>query len=130
MNEPQWVPVETVIQMHELQLEIHGGLAGVRDAGLLASAVHRPLNLWSYSGKTADFASLAACYAVGVARNHPFFDGNKRTAMVLCETFLRLNGCLLQATDDECYEAMIGLAASEWTEEQLAEWVRLHLASP
>ena len=127
MSEPQWVPIGTVLDMHELQLEVHGGLVGVRDEGLLASAIHRPLNLWNYSDKTADLASLAACYAVGIARNHPFFDGNKRTAMVLCETFLRLNGCILHATNDECYEAMIGLASGTWDEEQIAEWIRSHL---
>lgn len=111
---------------HAEQLAEHGGAEGVRDAGGLESALSRPVNLASYG--TPDLAELAAAYAYGIARNHPFVDGNKRTAAVVSETFLVLNGHALRATDAELVVAIVALAAGELTEAELADWFRSHLA--
>lgn len=127
MDEPQWVEEESVLRIHARQLAIHGGLAGVRDSGMLSSALHRPRNLWAYQREVADLAALSAAYAAGNSHNHPFFDGNKRTAAVVCELFLELNGATLAASDDEWYEAMIGIASGGWSEPELAEWIRARL---
>jgi len=127
MDEPQWIADQTALDIHDEQLKLHGGLTGVRDAGLLASALHRPLNLWTYSRNAADLAALAAAYAAGIARNHPFLDGNKRTAAVVCETFLELNGRRLTASDDDWYQTMIDLASGKLSEEQLAAWIRANV---
>lgn len=96
----------------------------MRDVGLLASAMARPQNLALYG--TPDAADLAAAYAFGIARNHPFVDGNKRTAAVVSETFLALNGHMLRASDAELVVAMVALAAGELTEAELADWFRAH----
>lgn len=124
MDEPQWIDDRSVLEIHVEQLKRHGGLAGVRDAGLLTSALYRPRNLWNYSRDAADLSAMAAAYASGIARNHPFFDGNKRTAAVVCELFLEMNGHLLVASDDDWYQAMIGLASGELSDEQFAGWIR------
>lgn len=129
MDEPRWVADQSVLDIHDEQLQRHGGLAGVRDAGLLASALHRPRNLWNYTRESADLSAMAAAYAAGIARNHPFIDGNKRTAAVVCEAFLELNGHLLTASDDDWYQAMIGLASGALSEEQLTGWIRSVLAA-
>lgn len=121
-----WVALAVAEAAHLEQIAEHGGGEGVRDAGLLASAMARPQNLALYS--EPDVAALAAAYAFGIARNHPFVDGNKRTAAVVSETFLALNGHRLTATDPELVVAMIALAAGELTEEALADWFREHLA--
>ena len=110
---------------HAEQLAEHGGSPGVRDAGALKSAMARPRNLALY--ETPDAAQLAAAYAFGIARNHPFVDGNKRTAAVVAETFLTLNGHPLTATDAELVVAILALAAGELSEEDLADWFREHL---
>jgi death on curing protein len=128
MDEPQWIEEPSVLEIHVIQLEQHGGMAGVRDAGLLSSALNRPRNLWAYARQSADVAALAAMYAAGIARNHPFLDGNKRAAAVVCELFLHLNGCELIADDDAWYEAMIGLASGSTDETQFASWLRDHVA--
>ncbi len=112
---------------HAEQLAEHGGAEGVRDAGALESAMMRPRNLAEYGAP--DMAALAAAYAFGIARNHPFTDGNKRTAAVVAETFLMLNGSELRATDAELVVAMLALAAGELTEEELADWFRQHAAA-
>lgn len=124
-GEPQWIVEESALQIHELQLQLHGGLAGVRDAGLLSSALHRPKNL--YSGEASDLSALATSYAAGIARNHPFLDGNKRTAAVVCELFIRVNGATLTVNSDDWYVAMIALASSQWSEKQFAQWLREHM---
>lgn len=111
---------------HAEQLVEHGGGDGVRDLGLLESAMVRPQNLAQY-GKP-DLAELAAAYAFGIARNHPFIDGNKRTAAVVSETFLVLNGGALVASDAELVVAFLALAAGELSEDELAFWFREHLA--
>jgi death on curing protein len=118
-----WVLDSVVLALQEAQLAEHGGIAGVRDEGLLASALARPHNLLAYGEKT-DAASLAAAYAFGIARNHPFLDGNKRTAFVVMELFLNLNGWTLSADDADCISTMMALAAGELSEEKLASWLR------
>jgi death-on-curing protein len=117
-----WVAVETAGAAHAEQLAEHGGGEGVRDARLLESAMARPRNLEAYGN--ADAAGLAAAYAYGIARNHPSVDGNKRTAAVVAETFLILNGYRLTASDAELVVAVLALAAGELSEEETAEWFR------
>jgi len=119
-----WLSRELIQAVHDEQLSEHGGATGLRDAGLLESALARPLNLAAYG--QPDITDLAAAYAFGLARNHPFVDGNKRTAFVAMELFLSLNGVELTAADTDCVLTMLALAAGELTEEQLAEWIRRH----
>ena len=126
-----WVALAVAEAAHAEQLAEHGGGEGVRDPGLLASAMARPQNLALYGpvdGDGPDAAALAAAYAFGIARNHPFVDGNKRTAAVVSETFLALNGYSLAASDAELVVAMVALAAGELDEEALADWFRQHLS--
>lgn len=121
--EPVWVLESTVLKIHRLQIAEHGGSHGIRDQGLLASALAKPKNLHAYS-ETTDLAALAASYAYGIARNHPFLDGNKRTAFVVCRTFLKLNGKDLTASAEEKYETFLRLAEGSLTEADLAAWLR------
>ena len=117
-----WVWVDLAVAAHNEQLAEHGGAAGVRDPGMLESAMARPLNLIAYGDP--DVADLVAAYAYGIARNHPFVDGNKRTAAVVSETFLTLNGYVLAASDIELVETFLSLAAGDMTPEALAAWFR------
>lgn len=119
-----WVLPAVAEAAHAEQLAEHGGGEGVRDAGLMASALARPQNLVAYGDP--DAAALAAAYAFGIARNHPFVDGNKRTAAVVSETFLMLNGYELTASDAEVVVAFVALAAGELTEAELTDWFRQH----
>jgi death-on-curing protein len=112
--------------VHEEQLTEHGGAAGVRDAGLFESALARPQNLALY--EKPDAAGLAASYGFGIARNHPFIDGNKRTAFVAAELFLDLNGFELLADDADCVMTMLAVATGEMDEATFAEWIRRHSA--
>jgi death-on-curing protein len=131
MTERVWIEESVVWAVHEAQLAEHGGSAGVRDAGLLASALARPLNLAAYG--EPDVATLAAAYGYGIARNHPFIDGNKRTAFVCTELFLLLNGASLTADDAQCVATMLALAAGELGEAEFTGWLRTHttpLANP
>jgi death-on-curing protein len=121
-----WVADSVVVAIHESQLAEHGGIAGIRDEGLLESALARPRNLEAY-GEEVDEAALAAAYAFGIARNHPFLDGNKRTAFVVMELFLNLNGWILNADDADCISTMLSLATGELGEKMLATWLRRHL---
>ena len=121
-----WVTQAVAIAAHAEQLAEHGGGEGVRDLGLLESAMARPQNLSQYG--EPDIAELAASYAFGIARNHPFVDGNKRTAAVVSETFLVLNGGSLLASDAELVVAFVALAAGELSEDELTGWFREHLA--
>jgi death-on-curing protein len=123
-----WIDVDVVLVAHAEQLQEHGGAAGVRDRGALESALSRPLNLAAYG--EPDAADLAAAYAFGLARNHPFVDGNKRTAAVVSELFLEKNGHLLDASDPELVVAFLALAAGELEERELAAWFREHLRRP
>lgn len=121
-----WVTLDVAQAAHLEQLAEHGGGEGVRDARLLESAMARPQNLLAYGGP--DIADLAAAYAFGIARNHPFVDGNKRTAAVVSETFLLLNGYELAASDAELVVAFLALAGGELTEEEMADWFRTHIS--
>lgn len=120
-----WVAVEVAVAVHAEQLAEHGGGEGVRDARLLESAMARAQNLAAYG--EPDAAALAAAYAFGIARDHPFVDGNKRTAAVVSETFLILNGSSLEATDAELVVAIVALAAGELGEAEMADWFRERL---
>ena len=122
MTAPVWIPPEVVLAIHDEQIAEHGGLAGVRDATLLDSALARPQNAFAYGEK--DLCLLAALYAAGIVRNHPFADGNKRTAFVACELFLTVNGLLLEAGDDACSEQTVALAAGEIDAHAYALWLR------
>lgn len=117
-----WVSQGLAVSVHSAQLAEHGGGEGVRDVILLESAMARPQNLALYG--EPDAAALAASYAFGIARNHPFVDGNKRTAAVVSETFLMLNGYILMASDAELVVTFVALAAGELSEEELADWFR------
>jgi death on curing protein len=121
------VSPDVAMAAHDEQLAEHGGGEGVRDATLLDSALARPQNLAAYGDR--DVAALAASYAFGIARNHPFVDDNKRTAMVVSETFVGLNGHALVATDAEVVVAFLSLAAGEMTEDEMADWFRMRLAA-
>ena len=120
-----WIDEKVVWAIHEAQMAEHGGSAGVRDAGLLASALAKPVNLATYG--TPDIADCAAAYGFGISRNHPFIDGNKRTAFVCTELFLALNGYLLAANDVDCVLTMLGVAAGELDETLFAAWLREHI---
>ena len=126
MSDWVWIDIEVALVAHEEQLAEHGGAAGIRDQSMLESALARPHNLIAYG--EPDIADLAASYAFGIARNHPFVDGNKRTALVVSETFLMLNGCTLTATDAEVLVAFLALAAGELSVDELADWFRGHIA--
>ena len=122
-----WVTLDVAVAAHREQLAEHGGGDGVRDMTLLESAMARPHNVAAYGDP--DVAELAASYAFGIARNHPFVDGNKRTAAVVSETFLVLNGYELTASDAELVVTFLALAAGELAEEELAQWFRHHIAA-
>ncbi len=117
-----WLDQTVVLAVHDEQLAEHGGGAGVRDSGMFESAMNRPLHLAAYG--QPDVAELAAAYGFGLARNHPFIDGNKRTAFVAVELFLMLNGYDLTASDGDCVLTMLAVAAGEMEETEFAEWVR------
>jgi death-on-curing protein len=123
MDDPIWINIDLALAIHSRQLAEHGGADGVRDKGLLESALGRPRHLFAYSDPTPNTAQLAAAYAFGIAKNHAFLDGNKRTAAVVCETFLNLNGLDLTATDPEAYPVFLALAAGELSEEELTDWL-------
>ena len=122
-----WILFESALAMHNRQIAEHGGSDGVRDEGLLSSALARPQNLLAYTDD-ADIAALAGAYAFGIAKNHPFIDGNKRTALVVMRTFLRANGHDLKATQEEKYITFLTLADGSLSEDALVEWIRSHLA--
>jgi death-on-curing protein len=127
MNSPWiWLDLAVLRAAHEEQLLEHGGAPGTRDEGLRESAAARPRHLSSYG--SPDLADLAAAYGFGIARNHPFIDGNKRTALVAIETFLLLNGAELSATDAECVLTVLALAAGDLDEAALADWIRRHMS--
>lgn len=120
--EPVWLDAADALAIHDRQLAEHGGGGGVRDHGALESALARPVNRWAYGEN--DRAALAAAYAFGVARNHPFVDGNKRTAWVLARLFLALNDVAIGFEPDDAIRTVLALAAGELTEEDMADWFR------
>lgn len=124
MSEIKWLLEQTVLAIHKRQIAEHGGRDGVRDAGLLSSALARPQNLLAYSEETPDISALAAAYAFGVVKNHPFIDGNKRTALVVMRTFLQLNNYNLNAGQEEKYLTFLQLAEGSLSEEELTGWIR------
>lgn len=126
--EPSWIEEPTVIALHGDQLKEFGGLAGIRDRGLLLSAVARPLNVWAYTTPKPDVIRLAASYAYGIAKNHPFFDGNKRTSLIACLTFLKLNGWQLTANQSDRVRIILALASGSIGEEELEVWLRTHVS--
>jgi death-on-curing protein len=123
--EPIWLSTELVQAMHLRQLSEHGGGAGVRDLGLLDSALQRPLN--RAANGEVELAGLAADFAFGIARNHPFIDGNKRTALVASFTFLYLNGWVMNSSQIENVQTFLSLAASTLSEDQLAGWFKQNM---
>jgi death on curing protein len=124
MSKIVWLLEETLRAIHHRQIAEHGGSEGLRDEGLLSSALARPQNLLAYGEPAPDLASLAAAYAYGIARDHPFVDGNKRTALVAARTFLLLNGADLNATQDDKLLTFVKLAEGSISEEELAAWIR------
>lgn len=124
--EPVWIQVEVALAVHDRQLAEHGGGVGLRDAGLLESALARPQNQWAYGAD--DLCALAAAYAFGIARNHPFIDGNKRTAWVLARLFLALNAVTIVFDAADAIRTVLALAAGELSEEDLADWFRTHIS--
>lgn len=120
--EPIWIQQQVVITAHEESLAEHGGPTGIRDLGMLESALARPKNLFAYSETEPSLCRMAAAYAFGIAANHPFVDGNKRTALIASITFLKLNGLQVTADKAERYLTFYGLAAGTVSEEELAAW--------
>jgi death-on-curing protein len=123
--EPVWLDRRIVEALHEQLIQEYGGTAGIRDAGLLESALGRPRNKWGYE-EDFDLSLLAASYAYGLARNHPFVDGNKRIAATAVGVFLGLNGLELEAPEPELVSAILAITTAEWTEDELAAWIRDH----
>ena len=123
MNEPQWIALDVVLAIHEAQLSEHGGSMGVRDFGLLESALARPKNLYSYSNPVT-LHELGAAYAFGLVKNHPFADGNKRTAWVVCAVFIELNGLQVNVDQAQVVHMVVGLAAGQLSESQFAAWLQ------
>ena len=121
----RWITRQALELLHEESLSLHGGASGLRDEGLLESALARPLNLASYG--EPDLVALAAAYGVGLAKNHAFVDGNKRAAFLSVGLFLGLNGYRLVATQAEATLTMLGVAAGDMDEEAFAAWIREHI---
>ncbi len=124
MDEPTWIEENIIIAVHERQLAEHGGSTGIRDEGMLASALARPKQKWAYGGPDIDFPAMAAAYVFGIARNPPFVEGNKHTAAVAGELFLVLNGFTLAASDTDLYPVCMAVASGEMGEDELTRWLR------
>jgi death-on-curing protein len=125
MHEPRWVPRLAVEAAHLDQIREHGGVPGVRDDAALDSALARARQKWAY-GESPDIAVMAAAYGFGLARNHPFVDGNKRIAFLAIVMFLDINGHEFETTEIDVVQTMLALSAGRMTEEQLAVWIRRH----
>jgi death on curing protein len=125
-TEPRWLSRVVVDAIHADQLRQHGGLAGVRDENVLESSLARPRQKWAYE-PTLDLAALAAAYAYGLVRNHPYRDGNKRIGFLALATFLGVNDHELDTTDEDVVTTVLALADGNLTESQMASWVRKHL---
>lgn len=126
----RWITKSALLLLHGESLAEHGGAAGLRDEGLLDSALARPLNLLAYASpdESPDVAALAASYCVGLAKNHPFFDGNKRAAFLATGLFLYLNGHRLHASQADATTTILGVADGELSESDFAAWLRAHVA--
>lgn len=125
-REPIWADEAIALAIHGRQISEHGGDRGVCDTALLSSALAKPRNLFEYSPQEADIPRLAAAYLYGIVNNHPFIDGNKRTGLVVCGVFLRLNGKHLTASLPELYAMVMAVASGEMDEEEIAEFIRTH----
>lgn len=123
VQEPQWLREDVVLAIHRRQIAEHGGMDGIRDKALLESALNKPRNLYMYESPAPSITTIAASYAYGIIKNHPFIDGNKRTAFVICLVFLELNGYTLQATGRDKYETIIRLASGTIQEAEFAKWL-------
>ena len=123
MREPVWIENEEARIIHQLQLTEHGGASGIRDQGLFESAMDRPKNLFAYSDPAPTLFQIAAAYAFGLAKNHAFIDGNERTAFVVCLSFLKQNGIVINASPEMRYLTFYALAAGDLTEAELGEWL-------
>ena len=128
MQEPVWVSKRAVLALHSEQLAEHGGSDGMRDESLLDSALAKPQNVFAYD-RDATIFRLAASYALGIARNHAFIDGTKRTSLVVSILFLNRNGWDVEAPKEEVYDSFLGLAAGRVAEDELAEWFSAHSAA-
>ncbi|MDH3693409.1 MAG: type II toxin-antitoxin system death-on-curing family toxin, partial [Gammaproteobacteria bacterium] len=126
--EPIWIDKSVALSVHERQIAEHGGLTGIRDDGLLNSALAKPQQHYVYAEPSPGIPELAAVLEFGIARNHPFADGNKRTAAVLMELFLDLNGYVLFATDEELLEKFLKLASGSLDDSDLADWLTTKVA--
>ena len=122
MNEPIWLDSQDLYVLHNQLLARFGGLEGIRDEGLLESALYRPVQKFQYEPNST-LPELAASYSYGIARNHPFFDGNKRSALLAAIVFLEINGMKFHATEEEAVLETLALAAGERTEEEYASWL-------
>ena len=127
MTEPIWINLRVIKAFHDRQINEHGGLPGLGDEELFLSALLRPENAYHYSDRKPDVAELAAAYGFGLAKNQPFNDSNKRTALIAMRLFLKLNGYDLAASPEDKYKTIIYVAASDITEDELAQWIRKNL---
>ena len=126
MNEPQWIQQQALVLLHSASLAEFGGLEGIRDPGLLESALNRPRNKFTYHGDACDLCDLAAAYGFGLAKNHLFHDGNKRMAFLAMGLFLGINGYDLIVPQTLAIQTMLTLAAGQLTEQSLTAWIREH----
>jgi len=122
MEEPIWMEIGDAVIAHDAELAAHGGAEGVRDPGLLESALARAKNIWNYADPRPSLHRLAAAYAFGVSANHPFADGNERTALVVSFAFCEVSGLEMIASQEDAYLTFLGLAAGDISEDQLADW--------
>jgi death-on-curing protein len=127
-QEPIWVPLSAIIELHASQIAEHGGSPGLRDQSLLESALAHAQQRFNYSDEPASLADLAAAYAFGISQNHPFVDGNKRMALIAAAVFLDLNGLWLDARESETFDTFMALAANRLTEVELATWIAANIA--
>jgi death-on-curing protein len=121
-----WIDLKQALAIHQEQIAAYGGGSGIRDLGLLESALARPQNIAGYDPDAASISRLAAAYAFGIVSNHPFVDGNKRTGLVVAFTFVEINGGVLTAGDLDAYQTFLALAAGEIDEPQLTDWFRIN----
>lgn len=124
MKEPRWLATDVVIALHGMELAAFGGPEGIRDQGLLESALARPRHTFTYEDPVPSLARLAAAYAFGIVRNHPFLDGNKRTGLLASFLFLELNGREVRAGEEDAYEIFMRLAAGKLSESELTNWLQ------
>ena len=128
MPEPLWMDTADAVIAHDLELAAHGGSTGIRDQGLLESALARPKNIWAFAVSPPSLPRLAAAYAFGISSNHPFVDGNKRTALVMSFAFLDVNGLEVTASQEDAFLTILGLAAGEISEDQVTSWFERNTA--